>query len=99
MTLLVGDIGGTTTRLALLSQESGPREFLARQEFRSSNFAGLTPVVSTFLTKTGGKPTSACFDVAGPVSGGRSRLTNLPWNLEEAVLASKSRFRTGDATE
>ena len=82
MTRLAGDIGGTTTRLALLSKESGPRKFLAEQEFKSLDFAGLTPIVSTFLTKTGGKPTSACFDVAGPVSGGRAHLTNLPWNLE-----------------
>ena len=30
MTLLAGDIGGTNTRLALLSDESGPREFIAQ---------------------------------------------------------------------
>ncbi len=71
------------------AKESGPREFLAQQEFKSSDFAGLTPIVSTFLAKTGGKPTSACFDVAGPVSGGRAHLTNLPWDLEEAALASE----------
>lgn len=88
MTLLAGDIGGTTTRLALLSQESGPRKFLAQQEFHSSDFAGLTPVVLRFLATTGGNPTSACFGVAGPVSGGRAHLTNLPWSLDEAVLAS-----------
>lgn len=41
------------------------------------------------MAKTGGKPTSACFDVAGPVSGGRAHLTNLPWDLEEAALASE----------
>lgn len=89
MTLLAGDIGGTTTRLALLSGESGPRKFLAKQEFRSLDFAGLTTIVSAFLAKTDGKPTSACFCVAGPVSGGRAHLTNLPWNLEEAALASE----------
>ncbi len=88
MMLLAGDIGGTTTRLALLSRESGPRKFLEQQEFKSSDFAGLTPIVSAFLAGTGGKPNSACFDVAGPVSGGRAHLTNLPWHLEEAALAS-----------
>ncbi len=88
MTLLAGDIGGTTTRLALLSAESGPRKFLAQQEFKSLDFAELTPIVSVFLARTGGKPNSACFDVAGPVSGGRAHLTNLPWDLEEAALAS-----------
>jgi glucokinase len=89
MTLLAGDIGGTRVRLALVSRESGPRKFLAEQEFKSSDFAGLTPIVSAFLARTGGKPSSACFDVAGPVSGGRAQLTNLPWNLEDAALASE----------
>jgi glucokinase len=89
MTLLAGDIGGTTVRLALASRESGPRTFLAEQEFKSSDFAGLTPIVSTFLASTGGKPSSACFDVAGPISGGRAHLTNLPWDLDEARLASE----------
>lgn len=88
MTLLAGDIGGTTTRLALLADESGPREFIAQQEFNSSDFAGLKPIVLAFLAKTGGEPSSACFAVAGPVREGRVHLTNLPWNLEEAVLAS-----------
>jgi glucokinase len=87
MTLLVGDIGGTTTRLALVSAESGPRKFLAEQEFKSLDFEGLEPIVSTFLSKTGGKPASACFDVAGPVSSGRAHLTNLPWDIEETALA------------
>ena len=58
MTILIGDIGGTTTRLALLSEESGPRKFLAEQEFMSSDFAGLTLPVSAFLAKTGSKPTA-----------------------------------------
>jgi glucokinase len=89
MTLLAGDIGGTTVRLALLSRESGPRKFLAEQEFKSSDFVELTPIVSTFLAKAGGKPSSACFAVAGPVSGGRAQLTNLPWTLEDVALASE----------
>jgi glucokinase len=32
--LIAGDIGGTTTRLALVSPDAGPRKFLAEQEFR-----------------------------------------------------------------
>jgi glucokinase len=92
-TLLAGDIGGTTTRLVLVSKESGPRKFLAEQEFKSSEFAGLTPIVASFLKKTGGRPTTACFDVAGPVRNGRAHLTNLPWDLEEATLASELKLK------
>jgi glucokinase len=84
--LLAGDIGGTTTRLALISPDAGPRQFVAEQEFPSADFKGLQPIVEAFLAGTGGHATTACFDVAGPVIGGRAHLTNLPWDLEEAVL-------------
>jgi glucokinase len=84
--LIAGDIGGSTTRLALVSPEAGPRKFVAEQEFHSADYQGLQPIVEAFLAKTGGQATAACFDVAGPVIGGRAHLTNLPWDLEEAAL-------------
>lgn len=84
--LIVGDIGGTTTRLALVSTDTGPRRFVAQQEFRSADYRGLQPVVEAFLANCGGAATSACFDVAGPVIGGRAHLTNLLWDLDEAEL-------------
>jgi glucokinase len=86
--LIVGDIGGTTTRLALVSPDAGPRNFVTEQEFHSADFEGLQPIVEAFLKQTGGHATSACFDVAGPVIGGRAHLTNLPWDLAEAALCS-----------
>ena len=85
--LIAGDVGRATTRLALVSPQAGPREFVAEQEFDSADYKGFRPNVEAFLAKTGGHATSACFDVAGPVSGGRAHLTNLPWDLEEALLA------------
>ena len=85
--LIAGDVGGTTTRLALVSPEAGPREFVAEQEFMSADFPGLQPIVEAFQAKTGGRATCAVFDVAGPVSRGRAHLTNLAWDLEEAPLA------------
>jgi len=84
--LIAGDIGGTTTRLALVSAQTGPRKFLAEQEFHSADFNGLQPIMQAFLAKTGADADSACVDVAGPVVGGRAHLTNLPWDLEETAL-------------
>jgi glucokinase len=88
MMLIAGDIGGTTTRLALVSAEAGPRKFIAEQEFHSADYKGLQPVVEAFLAKAGGEVDYACFDVAGPVIDGRAHLTNLPWRLDEAELAN-----------
>jgi glucokinase len=84
--LLAGDIGGTTTRLALVSPDRGPRDVLLEQDFRSADFKGLAPVVGAFLAKADARPTHACFSVAGPVLKGRAHLTNLPWDLEEDAL-------------
>jgi glucokinase len=83
--LLAGDIGATTTRLALVSHEAGPRRFVAEQEFPSKQFDGLQPIVEIFLDKCRHTPDSGCFDVAGPVIEGRAHLTNLPWDLNEAA--------------
>ncbi len=85
--LIAGDIGGTNTRLALVSPEAGPRKFLAEKIYPSGDFPGLEPIVRTFLEATGATATDACFDVAGPVIAGKAHLTNLPWNLTESELA------------
>ena len=92
--LIAGDIGGTTTRLALVSPQAGPRQFVAEQEFRSADYKALQPIVEAFLAKTSGHATAACFDVAGPVIDGRAHLTNLPWDLEEAALCRSLRLPT-----
>jgi glucokinase len=84
--LIAGDIGGTTTRLALVSVKKGAREFVAEHEYHSGEYDGLEPVVAAFLAKTKGHPSSGCFGVPGPVIEGRAQLTNLPWNLEETAL-------------
>lgn len=86
MILLAGDIGATTTRLALVCSDAGPRKFFAEEEFPSVSFQGLEPIVRQFLDKHGEQPSAACFDVAGPVIAGRAHLTNLDWDLEEAAL-------------
>lgn len=85
-TLLVGDIGGTHTRLALVPLQGNPREILAEQTFKSRDYAGLQPLVESFLANHDRAPSSACFCVAGPVVGASARLTNLPWVLSEAAL-------------
>jgi glucokinase len=85
--LIAGDVGGTKTRLALISADKGPREFLAEEEYPSQDFPGLQPIIEAFLATHRAEVTSACFDVAGPVIDGHAHLTNLPWNLDEKILA------------
>jgi glucokinase len=84
--LLAGDIGGTKTLLALYDPSGDVRKPLAEAEFHSADYSGLDVMARQFLAAHNAAVTEACFDVAGPVIGGRAHLTNLPWVLEEAQL-------------
>lgn len=86
--LLAGDIGGTKTLLALYERGGDARRAVAEQEYHSADFASLDLMVRRFLDAHGATAEQACFDVAGPVIDGRVHLTNLPWVLEEAGLAT-----------
>jgi glucokinase len=85
--LLAGDIGGTKTLLALYEPQAGARKPIAMAEFPSASYAGLDAIAREFLSREQRTVEYACFDVAGPVIGGRAHLTNLPWDLSEPVLA------------
>ncbi|HEX2207025.1 MAG TPA: glucokinase [Longimicrobium sp.] len=82
--LLAGDVGGTKTVLALVS-ECGA--VAAEAVFPSREYATLETVVTAFLRAHPAAVRSAAFSVAGPVIGGRANITNLPWRLDEGVLA------------
>lgn len=91
--LLAGDIGGTKTELAVFSPEAGPRTPLAQARYPSARYPSLEALVREFLASTTLPVNWACFDVAGPVIGGRARITNLPWELDTGALASALGFR------
>ena len=87
--LLAGDIGGTKTALGIFTHEAGPRAPLAQREYPSADYPELAAIVREFLASTSHTVRAACFDVAGPVVGGRAMLTNLPWVVDCAALAAE----------
>jgi glucokinase len=98
VTLLTGDIGGTNTRLALVECADGRCEIIREQRFESRRYDGLAPIVREFLLEgTAVAIESACFGVAGPVRettrGPVVKITNLPWEIDGARLASDFRLR------
>jgi glucokinase len=102
-TLLAGDIGGTKTLLALYRSEGRDLELLVEERFTSADWEDLAPMVGHFLSgaaqwgpEPAQPPAAACFAVAGPVQGGRARLTNLPWLLDEESLATETGIATVD---
>ena len=89
MNILTGDIGGTHTRLALLSLEAGNIRVVHVSRYAGRNFDGLEPIIESFLNEhPEHRPLPAAFGVAGPVIDGCSRITNLPWELSETSLSS-----------
>ena len=84
-TVLVGDVGGTRTRLALYAREA--EASLAETIVPSGDHDGLETIVEAFLAQNGGAaPHTAVFGVAGPVRAGTASITNLPWKLDERAM-------------
>ncbi|HWD47461.1 MAG TPA: glucokinase [Actinomycetota bacterium] len=93
--LLAGDIGGTKTILGVYSREAGPRRPLAVRTYPSARYPSLEAIAREFLATVHLPVERACFDLAGPIVGGRAKLTNLPWApIEERVLAGALGLRS-----
>jgi glucokinase len=84
--LLVGDIGGTNTRLHLLS---GDGKLVRREVLESHGFKSLEAAARAFLGDKPPKLSAAVFGVAGPVVDGRCVATNLPWVIDARSLSRK----------
>lgn len=89
--LLVGDVGGTTTRLVLAAGKQGSMHVLAKKHYDSEHYSGLAEVVTEFRAgEHGGPIAAACFAVAGPVrrvaNGESVKVTNLPWEIMSTEL-------------
>jgi glucokinase len=87
---LLGDIGATNARLALLSKGLlGPIE-----RFTVAEFARFTDLVDAFLERHC-RPVSvpeALLAVAGPVAEDRCVLTNCPWTIDATELCARFSF-------
>ena len=85
--ILAGDIGGTKTVIGLFEQTGDRLQAVREETFPSKSHASLEAILDRFLG--GGSRQalrSACFGVAGPVIEGKSKTTNLPWELDEPTL-------------
>ena len=88
MNVLIGDIGGTKTILAVFSGERGPRDALARKTYSSAQYETLESMIGEFFEEFPIDTDRACFGVAGPVIERRARITNLSWVIDGPALRS-----------
>lgn len=84
--ILVGDIGGTRTRLSLYDRQG--KRLLVEAVLPSREYARFDDIARQFLsTSTYGSPEVAVFGVAGPVRAQTASVTNLSWKLDAAKIA------------
>jgi glucokinase len=86
--VLVGDVGGTNARFALI--EAGERlEVLAEATLPSRRFPAFSDALLAFLEMEPEARSAerACFGLAGPVRRNRCETTNLPWVVEGREIA------------
>jgi len=92
--ILAGDIGATRTRLAAFQTEGSRLECVVQKTYASQEHGGLKEVLVEFIRTEGIPVHSACFGVAGPVRGGKSKISNLPWTIDSRELAGQLKLNS-----
>ena len=91
--LLVADIGGTNTRVALADGKVIRKDSIRR--FRNAEFPGLETILKRYLDTEGiGDCAGVCVAVAGPVRDGVATMTNLDWTIDGEKLGRATRAET-----
>jgi glucokinase len=92
--ILAGDIGATRTRLAAFQTEGNRLNCVVQKIYPSQEHSGLLEVLREFIRTEGIPVHSACFGVAGPVRGGTSKISNLPWTIDCKELAAQLKLNS-----
>lgn len=91
---LVGDIGGTNARFALAETKGGRAVISEPKSYVNKDYPSADDAIEAYLKDIGETwPDKAVLAVAGPVTKGAIRFTNLDWELSEARLTSHGRFK------
>ena len=88
--ILVGDIGGTHSRIALFLEENGRLRLFCENIYFSRDHSSLEEIVGIFLKEQRGSVQDACFGIAGPVLLGRVTASNLAWVVDAQEFARKT---------
>lgn len=92
--ILAGEIGATRTRLASFDSDGNTLNKVVEKIYMSQQETGLADIISNFVKSEGIPVHSACFGVAGPVRGGRSKISNLAWTIDSAELATMLKLKS-----
>ena len=88
---LVGDVGGTNARFAVVDAQGHIRN---PRTFANKDYASLADIMAEYIETTVGRkrPPRAVIAVAGPVLDGEIEFTNLDWVVSEGDLLAHFEF-------
>lgn len=93
--IVVGDVGATKVLLEAGTLRGGRWRAAFGRRYAGAEHANFDNVLQAFLSELAAqrraplKITRACFGVAGPVSGNRVQMTNLPWLVDGDAIATR----------
>lgn len=90
MHVLVGDLGGTHTRLALAELTGNQVVLQQIQRYLNHEYPDLAAILATYSSDL---PPACCLAVAGPTDGRNVRFTNLDWHIDTTDLSERFGFR------
>ncbi len=85
--LLVGDVGGTKTILALFTSSGSGWVCAKKTLYASADYKTFTELLASFLLDVDAAISSVCIGVAGPIVDGDCVATNLPWILSRDQIS------------
>ncbi|MEP7279323.1 MAG: glucokinase [Bacteroidota bacterium] len=86
LTILAGDVGGTKTNMALYRVGETGISLLREGRYASQEYTSLADIIMQFTGKEW--PGRICMAVAGPVTNGKVKLTNLSWQLDSKAMTA-----------
>ena len=88
---IIGDIGGTNARFALVT----PQGIIEERKYQCKDFHSFYALLETYITDINVQqsPVSISLGVAGPVSKEKVRMTNLAWDIDGKTLKSRFGFK------
>ena len=87
--ILAGDVGGTKTILGLFSRREGRLVVAREAKYPSAGGGSLEVIIEAFLSEGRERVTACALGVAGPVTGGKTDVVNLPWVVDARRLARR----------
>lgn len=86
--ILAGDVGATKSVLALFSSEKGTGDACDERTYPNDNYPSLEGILEDYLSEEPNtrEIVGACLGIAAPMFGGKTRMTNLPWTVDNDRL-------------